>query len=493
MDYLLGIDLGTSSVKAAIVDTATLHVASSADCDYPIHHPKPGYAEQDPEEWWLATVHAVHAALDDIDASNIVGIGVAGQMHGLVCIGPDHEPTYPAITWADSRATREVSDLSAFHQSSTAALPGPPAAGFAAASALWLSRYRPEVLARTAWCLLPKDYVRLRLTGQVHTEPSDAASTWLFDIRATDWAQSVVQRCHLRMAQMPPVQASAEVCGTLTATAAGALGLKRGTPVVTGAADLPAQALGHGVVEPDTVLVTVGTGGQVFRPLLSPATEPESGLYVYQHAVPERWYMQAAILAGGLALRWLRDLLGLEERRDAYAHLSSLASDVVPGADGLIFLPYLAGERTPHMDPDASGLFLGLRLHHQASHLARAVMEGVAFALKDCFALIAPQPADVLISGGITRSDVWCQILADVLDRPLHLAPAEVPRACLGAAILAGIGTNTYVDAADAIARVSQSSTILYPQTPERYVARYEQYRTLYPLLKETMHRLQTD
>lgn len=492
MTYLLGIDLGTSSVKVAIVDAATLQVVASTGYEYPIDHPAPGFAEQDPAGWWEAVVQAVRSALGDSDvsASDIAGIGVAGQMHGLVCLGADHQPVHPAIIWADSRATTEVEELAAFQESSTVTLPGPPAAGFAGPSALWLSRHRPDVLAQTAWCLLPKDYVRFRLTGQIHSEPSGAGSTWLFDIAEATWAPAVVERCGLHMAQMPPICDSTDVCGTVTPDAASALGVAAGIPVVAGSADLPAQALGHGIIRPETVFVTVGTGGQVFRPLLSPQIDRGAGIYVYPHNVPGRWYAQAAILAGGLSLRWLRDLLGMQGKTDAYAHLSLLAGEIDPGAEGLLFLPYLAGERTPHMDPHASGLFLGLRLHHEAAHLARAVMEGVAFALKGCFALIASEPAEVLVSGGITRSEVWCQIVADVWNQPLRLVPAETPRACLGAAILAGIGTGIYVDVADATSRLSEPTTIVYPQTPERYAKRYEQYRSLYPLLSEMMHAL---
>jgi xylulokinase len=238
-------------------------------------------------------------------------------------------------------------------------------------------------------------------------------------------------------------------------------------------------------------LVTVGSGGQVIAPLLLLTANQSQSLYIFQHNVPGRWYAQAAILAGGMALRWLRDLLGLAARPDAYAYLSDLAAKVPAGAEGLLFLPYLAGERTPHLDPAASGVFLGLRLHHQAGHLARAVMEGVGFALKECLLLISSATGLVTLSGGITRSATWCQILADIFGQPIHVAPANVPRACLGSAILAGVGSGVYRDFREALARRAETTTAIEPTAAEKYRERFDQYRRLYPLLQDEMHHLQ--
>ena len=263
-NFLLGIDLGTSSVKVGLFAANNFNVRVTNDQAYSVHYPQPGFAEQDPHEWWAAVVGAVRDVMRRVDVDRIGGIGIAGQMHGLVCLGKNQKVVHPALIWADTRAKAEVEQLAAFQTTCSATMPGPPAAGFAAASALWLSRHKPEVLPQTQTILCPKDYVRFRLTGQLATDPSDAAGTWLFDIAANGWAAEVVEFCGLRQEQMPVVRPSAAVCGSLTATAAQALGLKEGTPVVTGSADLPGQALGHAIVESDRILVTVGTGGQVF-------------------------------------------------------------------------------------------------------------------------------------------------------------------------------------------------------------------------------------
>jgi xylulokinase len=493
MTYLLGVDLGTSSVKAALFESETLGLVATADRQYPVAHPRPGYAEQDPDGWWQAVMGAVRDVIDGRNPQQMQAIGLDGQMHGLVCLDADHKPIHPAIIWADTRAAEESQQLAILRKKVAATLPGPPAAGFAAASALWLKRNRPSILRRTFAVLLPKDSVRLQMTGLLGTDPSDAAGSWLFDIETAGWAPGIAAYCGLRLDQLQPVSPSAHVAGRLTEKAAKALGLTAGIPVVTGCADLPAQALGHGVFNPGTALVTVGTGGQVISPLAAIPPDPAEDLYIFQHAVPDRWYVQAAMLSAGLSLRWLRDLLGLRTQKGAFAHLSSLASSVPAGAEGLLFLPYLAGERTPHMDARAAGLFLGLRLHHQAGHLARAVMEGVGFALKQCLALVASERDQVILSGGVTQSETWCQILADIWARPIQVASAGVPRACLGSAILAGVGAGVYKNFNDALQKRAEPLITLHSKDPEKYTRRYEQYLRLYSLLKDEMHQLTGD
>lgn len=490
MAYLLGIDLGTSSVKAALFEAQSLRVVATADREYGVDQPQPGYAEQDPEAWWQGVVQATCEVMAGRDPGSVQGLGIAGQMHGLVCLGADLQPLRPAIIWADGRGQEAVGELAGFRKSVTAILPGPPAAGFAATSARWLSRHQPAMLERTKVVLCPKDTVRLRLTGEVATDPSDAAGMWLMDVAAGRWAADVVSFCGLRMEQMARIRQPTEVCGGLRKGAAHVLGLAAGIPVVVGCADLPAQALGHGVIDPGAVLVTVGTGGQVISPLDSVIPYLSDSLYVFQHALPQRWYTQAAILSGGLALRWLRDLLGLAARPDAYTHLSALAARVPAGAEGLIFLPYLAGERTPHMDAQAAGVFFGLRLHHEAGHLARAVMEGVGMALKECLELVGVEAAAATLSGGVTQSAIWPQILADVWGRPIQVASTDVPRACLGAAVLAAVGAGVFKNVREALSVQIEPKTTIESTAPQRYAQVYDQYRRLYPLLKEEMRRL---
>lgn len=495
--YLLGIDVGTSSVKTLALDADTGAALSSAAQEYPVHQPQPGCAEQDPADWWNAAALTVREAVIQagIDPHGIAGIGLSGQMHGGVCLDEAYQPVRPAIIWADTRSKPQVDDLMQriSRQDMAQYAPGPPAAGFFGPTLMWLQAHEPETLARTRVILLPKDYIRLRLTGSAGTDTSDAAATWLLDVRSGLWSDWLVEQCGIEARYLPPVDASAEVIGTVTPDAAEALGIPAGIPVVAGCADQPAQALGYGLYKPGTALVTIGTGGQVLLPLDQPHTDPHMRCYVFNHALPGRWYAAAAILAGGLALRWLRDTLGLRDRPDAYEHLSALAAQTPPGADGLIFLPHLAGERTPHMDPLASGLFLGLRLHHQAGHLARAVMEGVTMALRECLTLVSESqpPQQIILSGGASRSPLWRQIQADIYNRPARLGAGD-HHACVGAALLAGLGCGVY-------AALDEATTLL-PQTTEQiepdanctafYAEHGEIYRGLYAKLKDDMHRL---
>jgi xylulokinase len=500
MSCLLGIDIGTSSVKAVLVEVERAQIQASAGVEHPIHHPEPGYAEQNPDDWWQATVRAVRQVLgkSGIDPTAVRGIGLCGQMHGTVCLNESGEPLRPAIIWADGRSQTELTVL--FEQTTPDQLscraPGPPATGFMALSLMWLARHEPYTLTRTQTVLLPKDYVRLILTGELGTDPSDAAATWLFDVRSGEWSDELIAFCGLERRYLPSITGSAEVVGTLRREAAEALGLPSGIPVVVGCADQPAQALGHGLLDPGTTLVTTGTGGQVLSVLAAPTPDPHLRFHVFNHAAPGRWYALAAILSAGLSLRWLRDLLGLADRQDAYQHLSRLAQAVPPGAEGLLFLPYLAGERTPLMDPEASGVFLGLRLHHEAGHLARAVMEGVAFALASCLALVGESAGEeqrqtVIASGGGASSPVWRQIQADVFNTPLWIA-REGDHAPLGAALLAGVGSGYYESLAAGCSRLPAPEIVVRPD-PEAaafYHARLPLFQDVYRHMKEDMHRL---
>lgn len=503
MSYLLGIDIGTSSVKALLLQSDTGATLGSVTQEYAVLQPQPGYAEQNPADWWNAVIYTVRGALEqaDISTDGIKGIGLSGQMHGVVCLGVDRQALRPAIIWADTRSKPQVDDLLARIDTQTMAqhAPGPPAAGFMGSTLMWLMQHEPQTLANTDIVLLPKDFVRLQLTGEMGTDPADAAATWLFDVSNGRWSEQLVAWCGLETRYLPPVVPSAAIAGTVTAQAAETLGIPAGIPVIAGCADQCAQALGYGLSEPGTALVTIGTGGQVFMPLTSAQSDPQMRFYVFNHALPGRWYAAAATLAAGLSLRWLRDMLGLTDRPDAYAHLSRLASDVPPGADGLVFLPHLAGERTPHMDPLASGLFLGLRLHHHAGHMARAIMEGVTFTLHECLSLVAAlhtddQPIQVIASGGATASPVWRQIQADIYDHALLIAGGE-NHACVGAALLAGVGCGVYGSIDDATALLPTPTEYIEPDTNNVafYAQRRDLYNNLYDRLKGDMHWLATE
>ncbi|MCC6905894.1 MAG: xylulokinase [Anaerolineae bacterium] len=500
MAYLLGIDLGTSSLKTAVVEASRLRVLASASREYLIQQPFPGDAEQNPEDWWRALIDTVRRAVAQaaIDPGAISGIGFSGQMHGVVCLDETLRPLRPAIIWADTRSAPQVAALEARLSRNDIAryAPGRPAAGWMGPSLMWLAEHEPETLARTQQIIMPKDYVRLRMTGQAAAEISDAGSTWLLDIKSGQWSGWLVEQCGLEMRYLPPLLRSEQFAGELLPAAAAELGLPAGIAVAAGCADQPAQALGYGLVEPGIDLVTIGTGGQVFHPLAQPAVDPNLRLHTYPHAAPGRWYAQAAILAGGLSLRWLRDVLGLAQREDAYTHLSALAAPVALGADGLLFLPYLAGERTPHMDPQASGAFLGLRLHHTTGHLARAVMEGVALAMADCLERVAAltegaSHSAIIITGGASNSAVWRQIQADVYARSVSLATGE-HQACVGAALLAGVASGAFTSVTEAAGRIPGPAEVIEPD-PQRsafYRERLALHREMYPLLHGAMHRL---
>jgi xylulokinase len=493
MTYLLGIDIGTSTTKAVLWDAAAAQiVAISTGHEYPIHKPQPNYAEQNPDDWWDATVKAVRDVMQQVGKVNIAGISFSGQMHGVVLLDAAQKPLHPAIIWADQRSNEQVVGLlEIFTPDEFAQITGTlPAVGFMAATLLWLKTHQPELLARTKYVISPKDYVRLKMTGLVHSEPSDAAATALFDIRSGNWSSTILEKTGLPADIFPPIVPSSAVVGELTATAASELGLQVSIPVIAGCADQPAQAIGNGLIAPGKASVTMGSGGQVFVPLEN-ITQTDPRLHIFNHAVPRRWYSLGAILSAGLSLRWLRDVSGLQGNPDAYPILSQEAASVAAGADGLLFLPYLSGERTPHMNPHARGVFFGLSYHHTRGHLARAVMEGVTFALKQALDIsleLGGQVEAVIASGGGAESIVWRQIMADIFGLPLYQSHIT-EQAAVGAALVAGVGAGVYANFGEACQPLMQYGRITEPNRAHQimYQEPYEQFLRLYPLLKSEM------
>lgn len=486
---VIGVDLGTSSVKVVFWQTDTRQVAAQGSADYPVLNPRPGFAEQDPEAWWQATLAAIRECQQAAPDAEIAGIGVCGQMHGLVLLDGDQQVVRPAIIWADARSSEAVDAINAYQRAAQLTTPGPVAAGFMAASLRWLSQHEPSALERAAVCLLPKDYIVWRLTGLYATEHSDASASGLYDLRAGDWSPELLAFCGVSREHMPPIRESAEVVGAVQQSVADEWRSGRAVPVVAGSADLPAQALGHNVVAPGTLLITVGTGGQVMTPTTQTAPDPAGRYYLFRHTLPDRHYVQAAILSAGLSLRWFRDVLGAIDD-ETFTQAIEEAAQGSPGADGLLFLPYLAGERSPHMNPDAAGAWIGLRLHHGRVHLMRAILEGVGFAIKDCLAMIDSTPQRVILTGGATRSPGWTQILADIWNLPLHLPTSEGLNGAIGSALLAGVGAGVYADVAEAAAQLSSEARVVEPQQPGAYTERYAQFRRMYPLLREEMKGL---
>lgn len=493
---LVGIDVGTSSTKAAVLspEGAPLAIAAQA---YAVDTPRPGWAEQDPDGWVEAVLTTTRRALDEagVAPDAVRGVGLSGQMHGTVCVGEGGDPLRPAIIWADQRSEAQVAAvISELGRQRLAAWTGNPlATGFMLPTWLWLREHEPEVAARTRWLMLPKDYVRYWLTGEVGAEPSDAASTSLFDPAARRWSTPLLEALAIDDGRLPPVHPSAAVAGGLREEPAAAMGLAPGTPVIFGGSDQAMQALGNGVIDPGTLSSTIGTGGQLFAPTSTHVIDaPELRLQSYCHVVPDRWHVETAMLAAGLSLRWLRDsVLG----GGTYQALADAAAAVSPGADGLFFQPYLAGERTPHMDPRARGSFVGLTRRHGRAHLVRAVMEGVVLGMRqglDLMVALGVPVERVVASGGATAHPLWLRLQADIYGRTI-VRTKTVEAAATGAAMLAGVGVGTYADAAEAIERVVRWHPEVVEPDPVAvriYARRYRLFCELYPRLVDTMHAL---
>ena len=486
---LLGIDLGTSAVKAVVIAEST-QVLGTGTREIPMEIPEPNRAEQDPEAWWSNTVLAVRGALHEAGTTDITAVGLDGHMHCGVLLDAAHQPLGRAITWADQRTADLIPEIEADIGVETfLSVAGTrPAAGFMGPTLVWLRRHEPERLDATAMFLLPKDYLRLRLTGEAATDFSDASATAMFDVGARAWSTELTERLGATTDILPPLLESADVAGTLTESAAAELGLAPGIPIATGSADQCAQAVANGLIEPGNGSVTLGTGGQILVATDAPMPDPAGRIHTFCHAVPGRWYQLGATLSAGLSLRWLRDRFRLGSE-DPYAELDRLAEDVPTGVDGLIFLPYLVGERSPVMDPEATGAFLGLTYGHRRAHLTRAVLEGVACSLRatrDAVVDAGGRCDSWLATGNGLASPLWRGILADVFGEPLSYVDAP-ERSGVGAALLGGIGTGVYAgfsEAGDA-ARPRLVVTEPDPERAARYDEVYARYSRLSKLLLE--------
>ncbi len=485
---LVGIDLGTSSVKCVVID-ARGKLLGVAAREYGVDTPRPGWAEQDPETWVTAALDATRQAVvaASVAPEDVVGIGLSGQMHGMVCLDAAGRPLRPAIIWADQRSAAQVARVEReIGPAQLGAWTGNPlATGFMLASWLWLHDEEPEIARNTTTLLLAKDYLRYRLTGEPGTEPSDASSTLMFDTAARRWSRELLSVLEIDPALLPPVRESAAIAGGLLAAPAAVCGLRAGTPVVHGGSDQAMQAVGHGVIAPGVISSTIGTGGQLFAPLAHPAVDPDVRLHLFCHAAPNLWHLEAAILAAGLSLRWLRDnvFIGM-----GYGEIADAAAEIPPGAEGLYFLPHLAGERTPHMDPTATGAFVGLTLRHTRAHMARAVIEGVVFALRQGLELMLElgAPAErIVASGGATAHPLWLALQADIYKRPIYRT-RTVEAAATGAALLAGVGAGVFSDLQTACARtVAWDDAIIMPDAKRAdfYDKAYRTFCKLYPAL----------
>jgi xylulokinase len=489
---VLGLDVSTTATKAVLADAAGV-VRSTAAIEYPYETPHPLWSEQDPASWWRATTGAVREALRLAGAGGeeVEAVGLTGQMHGLVALDGGGTPLRPAILWNDQRTQAECDLIrETLGRDRLIRITGNDAlTGFTAPKILWVRRHEPEVWARIEHVVLPKDFVRLRLTGDLAVDRADGAGTLLFDLAARDWSAEVLEALGIDAAWLPRTFEGPEVTGAVSEAAAAETGLRAGTPVVAGGGDQAAAAVGVGSVEPGVASLSLGTSGVVFATTDGPLVEPQGRVHAFCHAVPGRWHVMGVMLSAAGSLRWYRDTLapgvGFDELVDE-------AAGAPAGSDGLLFLPYLTGERTPHPDPLARGAFVGLTVQHARAHLTRAVLEGVAFGLRDSLELMGaaglPAFEQIRATGGGSRSPLWRAILADVLGAEV-VTTSGAEGAAQGAATLAAVGVGWFPSVEEACRRVVEVGDPVAPSADApAYAGPYERYRGLYPALAETFH-----
>jgi len=497
MTYL-GIDVGTGGTRAVVIDPQGTVVAAASAEHANFASPRPGWAEQDPRDWWRACREAVPKALQSsrVSAADIACVGFSGQMHGAVLLDAADEVVRPALIWCDQRSEAQCRELEEMFGRDTLIrlTSNPPLTNFTLTKFLWVRETEPDQWARVAHVMLPKDYVRFRLTGERAIDMADASGTLLLDVAHRRWSSEVLSKTGIQASMLPALFESPQVCGKVSPAGAEATGLRAGTPVVAGAGDQAAGAVGMGIARAGAVSATIGTSGVVFASTDRPAMDPKGRLHTFCHAIPGRWHVMGVTQAAGLSLRWYRDNFGAaspavqKDGRDPYDVLAQEAASAPAGSEGAFWVPYLMGERTPHLDPNARAALVGLTASHTRAHVIRAIMEGVAYSLKDTFTIFDEMKIPVTsirLGGGGARSPLWRQIQADVYGREIEIVAAE-EGAAYGAAILAGVGAGgwpTVEQACDAVVRVAKR---VAPSPKDSAVMQkaYPTYRKIYPALK---------
>jgi xylulokinase len=497
----LGIDVGTGGTRALVIDDAGRVIASATEEHQPFASPQIGWAEQDPADWWRACGVAVRKALAEghLRGDQISCVGFSGQMHGAVMLDERGLVVRPALIWCDVRTEKQSDELTARvgAERLIELTCNPALTNFTLIKCLWVRENEPENWSKVRSLMLPKDYVRLQLTGERATDMADASGTLLLDVAHRRWSKGMLELVQIDASLLPKLYESPSVCGEISAAGAAATGLRVGTPVVAGAGDQAAGAIGMGVVSPGTVSATIGTSGVVFAATAHPSLDPKGRLHTFCHAVPGRWMVMGVTQAAGLSLRWFRDQFGVSGVSDdrlpeSYESLSAEAATAPAGCDGLLFAPYLMGERTPHLDPAARGVLVGLTASHKRAHVIRAILEGVAFSLRDTFTIfqeIEVPVKTIRLGGGGARSALWRQIQADIYGQQVETVEAE-EGAAYGAAILAGVGAKAWpsVDAAcDAVVRVAGNTNPNSESLPVMKKA-YAAYRRIYPAMKSILN-----
>ena len=506
MAYLLGVDLGTSGTKTVLFNETGTPLASHT-VEYPLYQPHNGWAEQDPADWWNATVTGIQTVLkkSGADPKEIKGVGLSGQMHGLVMLDKENRVLRRSIIWCDQRTAAECEEIEARvgHDRLIAVTANPALTGFTASKILWVRNHEPEIYEKCAHILLPKDYVRFMLTGEYATEVSDASGMQLLDIPGRCWSDEVLGKLGIDKGLLGKVYESPEITGAVTGRAAALTGLAAGTPVVGGAGDNAAAAVGTGVVRAGRAFTTIGTSGVVFAHSDTVTIDPKGRVHTFCCAVPGAWHVMGVTQGAGLSLKWFRDQFCRAEMQtaegmgvDPYYLMDKEVEQSPLGANRLLYLPYLMGERTPHLDADARGVFFGLSAIHRRRDLLRAVMEGVSFSLKDCLSVFGEmglKVEDMAACGGGGSSKVWRQMLADIYNCEIStIASKEGP--ALGVAILAAVGAGLYAgvpEACDAIIQKGGTQQPI-PENAAKYAPYYEVYTSLYPALKDVYKKLPT-
>jgi xylulokinase len=503
MGYFLGVDLGTSAVKCILVDSRG-EVKGSYSAEYPLLQPHPGWAEQNPEDWWLGTLKAIRGLLElsGVAGSDVIGIGLSGQMHGSVFLDAEQQVIRPALLWCDQRTAEQCEEIeSLVGREELGQLTGNRAlTGFTAPKILWLRQHEPEHYAHVRHLLLPKDYVRLRLTGAFGMDMADASGTLLLDVARRRWSQTVAERLSIPLEWLPPLFESGDVAGQLLPEAARLTGLAAGTTVVAGGGDQACGAVGVGVVRQGIASVALGTSGVVFVHDDAYQVDEAYRLHSFCHGVPGKWHRMGVMLAAGGSLQWWRNHFAHEELerarlegKDVYELLTSLAETAPLGSEGLLFLPYLTGERTPHPDPKARGAFIGLNLRHSKAHLTRAVLEGITFGLRDSLELMKESGIaihELRVNGGGAKSPFWRQMIADIFGVPV-VTVNSTDGPAYGAAVMAASGvlqrdiTELCDEWIQVVDRVEPN-----PDLHVKYEAYYKIYRGLYGTLQSTFHQL---
>ena len=503
MKYTIGIDIGTSGTKTVLFDECGRPIASHT-IEYPLYQPHNGWAEQDPADWANASFGTVRAVVEKsgVNPSDIVGVGLSGQMHGLVMLDADNRPLRPSIIWCDQRTARECDEITARVGADKliAITANPALTGFTASKILWVRNNEPEVYAKCAHILLPKDYIRFLLTGVYASEVSDAGGMQLLDVPKRTWSDEVLGALEIDRGLLGDMYESPEITGYITEDASRLTGLLPGTPVVGGAGDNAAAAVGVGVVNDGDAFTTIGTSGVVFAHTDNVSIDPRGRVHTFCCAVPGAWHVMGVTQAAGLSLRWLRDTVCMEEVAaaaslgvDPYEVMCAEAAKSPIGANRLLYLPYLMGERTPHLDPDVRGAFVGLSAMHTRSDMTRAVLEGVSYSLTDCMSVLremAVNPTVMRVCGGGGRSPMWRQMLADMFGIPTAVTTAEGP--ALGVAILAMVGAGIYPTVSDACKKIITLKDTFTPDMTANagYQPYYGIYKKLYGDLRETYKRM---